>query len=212
MSNVALIIFAKRPALGQGKQRLALETSKEVAFSVAQALLENTLKAAEKIKYDIILSPSSSEDVEWAHALLRRNVICIPQRDGDLGERLLQIDREVRMLGYGKTIFIGTDAPTLTANDVKTASSALDLYQQVFIPASDGGVVLMASRKPWAQLDKIEWSTEKVFSQLKSIAVARGLSVRILETQTDLDDLSAYRELRQQLNGSKLKPLLEPYL
>jgi len=217
-SKTALIIFAKRPALGNGKQRLAKDTSKEIALTVAKYLLSNTLNIVEEYThsnfwpYDVFISPSSKNDTEWAHSLLDRNIICIPQHQGNLGQRLMQVDREVRMLGYYKTIFIGTDAPSLKLSDLEQAQNDLNVYQQTFIPATDGGVVLMASCRPWKDLDTVAWSTEKVFMQLKSIAIQQGLSFRSYAAQTDLDDLVAFKQLKNKLIDSPIYSLLKPYL
>lgn len=212
MEKTSLIIFAKRPALGLGKQRLAAETNKDVAFQVAEILLANTLERIKNVECDIIISPSTQDEITWAHGLLDKATICIPQREGNLGQRLMQVDKEARMLGYGRTIFIGTDAPFLSLNDIHSVKTALDNYSQVFIPATDGGVILMATKKTWLHLDKIEWSTEKVFSQLKSIAIQRGLSLRSFKAQTDLDDLAAYKQLRKKLDNHPLNELLDPFL
>ena len=187
ISKTALIIFAKRPALGNGKQRLAHETSKEIAFEIAKNLLQTTLSTVKNFDGDIVISPSTAKDSEWSHALLERPCISIPQREGKLGTRLMQVDREVRMLGYTNNIFIGTDAPTLSLKHIKQVKDHLQHYQQAFIPATDGGVVLMASCVPWSKLEQIEWSTEKVFMQLKSITVQQGLSCLLYTSPSPRD-------------------------
>lgn len=211
-SKTALIIFAKRPALGVGKQRLAKETRRLTAFLVAKELLKTTLNTVSNFTGDIIISPSNESDIEWSHTLLERSTLCIPQKDGGLGQRLMQVDKEARMLGYRKTIFIGTDAPCLSLDDINKTSDTLNQYGQAYIPASDGGVVLMANKKAWKSLDTVAWSTEKVFSQLKSIAIANGLSFRSFEQQTDLDDLEAYRIVRQSINNPTITQLLDKFI
>lgn len=201
--NTALIVFAKRPQLGQGKQRLARdigdETGEEKALAVAEQLLQLTLEMVRSWTDALIISPSEYGDSEWACDLAKRAVIAIPQQTGSLGQRLEQIDREVRMLGYTDLIFIGTDAPLLTIEQLKQIKFNLSRYDQVFMPASDGGVIVMASRVPWSGLEQVNWSTEKVFMQLKSLAVQQGLSVQIRSEQTDLDDLQAYKVLKPLL-------------
>ena len=212
MPKTALIIFAKRPSLGQGKQRLAAETNKDVAFQAAEILLDCTLNVVKSVAFDIIISPSTHDDISWSHGLLDKPTICIPQREGTLGQRLMQVDQEARMLGYIHTLFIGTDAPLLTTDALNSVNKSLCNYSQVFIPATDGGVVLMATNKAWRSLDKIEWSTEKVFTQLKSIAIQEGLSFRSFQAQTDLDDLAAYKQLSQKLDNNLINELLEPFI
>jgi len=194
--KTALIVFAKRPQLGQGKQRLAAEVGIKTAYAVAQHLLNITSILMQSWNASLVISPSETQDSAWANELVERANISIPQRSGSLGERLEQIDREVRMLGYTRLIFIGSDAPLLSAQHLKQVESALLQYKQVFIPATDGGVVLMASSVRWRKLTQVDWSTEKVFTQLKSLAIQQGLSVKLYQQQSDLDDLASYKSLR----------------
>lgn len=212
LPGTALIIFAKRPHPGQGKQRLANEIGVDKAFQAAEILLQLTLNIVENWKSTLIISPSDQSDSEWACELAQRAVIVIPQKTGSLGQRLQQIDHEVRMLGYTKLIFIGSDAPLLKLEDIEAVQASLDNYDQIFIPASDGGVVLMASRVPWSGLTQVKWSTEKVFPTLKSLAIQQGLCFQIKPEQTDLDDLKSFTvlkpELIKQQNNSLIKDLL----
>lgn len=210
--QTALILFAKRPHIGHGKQRLAEEIGVDKALEVANVLLEITLDTLTEWPDTLVISPSEQSDSVWACGLLDRVLISIPQKHGTLGARLEQIDREVRMLAYRHLIFIGTDAPLLSCTELNKVKASLEQYDQVFIPASDGGVVLMASRVPWSGLEQVPWSTEKVFMTLKSLAIQQGLSVQILKGQTDLDDMESFNKLKPQLikhNKQMHKPLLK---
>ena len=200
-THTALIIFAKRPHIGQGKQRLAADIGMEKAYVIAQLLLERTIETANKWLGPLILSPASVEDSLWASELCKREVIVIPQLDSDLGQRLQQVDREARMLGIEQCIFIGTDAPLLSIDDLNAVKIALKDDDQVYLPATDGGVVVMASRKPWQNLQTVTWSTKKVCSELKSLGKQQGLSVRLMQKLSDMDDLASLNEIKYELGA-----------
>ncbi len=203
--ETALIVFAKRPHIGQGKQRLAADIGPEKAYVIAQLLLERTIETINKWKGPLILSPSTSKDSEWASELCEREVIVIPQLEGQLGQRLEQIDTEVRMLGINECIFIGSDAPLFKLKDLNSVKTALRQDVQVFIPATDGGVVVMASRVAWKGLQTVSWSTKKVCKELKSLGVKQGLSVRLMQKLSDLDDLQSLLEIKAELKAHSKK-------
>jgi len=198
-AETAVIVFAKRPHIGQGKQRLAADLGPEKAFVIAHLLLERTIETVNQWQGPLILSPSSVEDSKWASELCQRETIIIPQIQGGLGQRLEQVDRETRMLGIDRCIFIGTDAPLLQINHITQIEDALNTKDQVYLPATDGGVVVMASRKPWANLQTVTWSTKKVCTELKSLGKEQGLSVQILQKLSDMDDLSSLNEIKDEL-------------
>ena len=210
--KTALIVLAKRPTLGQGKQRLAEQTGSKTALKIAEVLLKLTIDTVSKWDEALVISPSSQEDSEWACDLVEQPVIVIPQKQGSLGQRLEQIDNEVRMLGFTHLIYIGTDAPLLGINDLIEIKKNLERYDQVFLPANDGGVIVMASRVPWGSLEDIQWSTEKVFSQLKSLSIQQGLCFQILPEQTDLDDLKSFNLLTPKLTKRRENPLIQNLL
>ena len=202
-AQAALIVFAKRPHIGQGKQRLAEDIGTEKAYVIAQLLLEKTIETINQWQGPVIISPSDLEDAQWASELCEREVIVIPQFKDELGQRLEQIDQEVRMLGITHCIFIGTDAPLLDIDDLQKVKNALNEDDQVFIPASDGGVVVMASCKPWKNLDTVNWSTKKVCKELKSLGIQQGLTVRLMKVLSDIDDLAALNEIKPKLKSQK---------
>ena len=197
----ALIVFAKRPHIGHGKQRLADDIGQEKAYVIAQLLLERTIETTNKWRGPVIISPSDLEDAQWASELCEREVLVIPQLKGELGQRLEQIDREVRMLGITQCLFIGTDAPLLDIDDLQKVKDALNEDDQVFIPATDGGVIVMASCRPWKNLDSVSWSTKKVCKELKSLGIQQGLTVRLMKILSDIDDLAALNEIKAELKS-----------
>ena len=86
-------------------------------------------------------------------------VTIVPQIAGNLGQRLNALDQTLRLQGMQHLFFIGSDAPELLADDYAMARDALQHTDVALIPAADGGVVLMANRRPWPDLSNLPWSS-----------------------------------------------------
>jgi len=84
--------------------------------------------------------------------------------------------------------YIGSDAPVLAAEDYAAAREALVNHDTVLMPSSDGGVVLMASRKPWPELSGLPWSTASLGLSLAAGCRAEGHSLAVLSSSFDVDE------------------------
>jgi rSAM/selenodomain-associated transferase 1 len=184
-----LVIFCRRPALGSGKQRLARAIGPEKALAIATALLDCALEDARVWPHEVILSPASLEDAGWARELLDRPVLVAPQPEGNLGERLNAVDATLRARGFRKLLFIGTDAPSMTVDDLQAACDALAHCDVVLAPATDGGVTLMGSRVPWPVLADLPWSQQQLGAALQARCVEQHLTVTRLRTSYDVDEI-----------------------
>ncbi|SFO14044.1 hypothetical protein SAMN05216386_2750 [Nitrosospira briensis] len=190
-AQAALVLVCKRPASGIGKQRLAARLGQETASRIAEALLACALEDARHWPGPVIIAPSRSADYAWADALLpemRSKVDVKPQSAGNLGQRLNALDHELRGTGLEQLVYIGSDAPALTAADYATAIRALPNYDVVLKPAVDGGVVLMASRRHWPALDGLAWSTARLGTDLARCCRAAGHSMAELAHSFDVDE------------------------
>lgn len=207
-----LVIFCKRPALFQGKQRLAKTIGAEQTYVFALAFLNCALEDARDWPGPVVLSPASAEDHGWASTLLEREHQVLAQTDGCLGTRLQTVDQQLRNGGHDRIIFIGTDAPILTPHHYEEAISTLDHSDVVLSPASDGGVTIMGSRKGWPDMTNLPWSTDELGGALENLCRAQGLSVENMSPSYDIDleedllkiwhDLSGDpRPARQNLHG-----------
>jgi hypothetical protein len=190
-TEAALVLVCKRPASGIGKQRLAASLGQETARRIAEALLACALEDARGWSGPVIIAPSHPADYAWADALLpeiRSKVGVEPQSSGNLGQRLNALDNKLRNAGLEQLVYIGSDAPALTAADYETASRTLLNYDSVLKPAADGGVVLMASRRRWPALDGLAWSTARLGADLAGCCRAAGQSVAELAHGFDVDE------------------------
>ena len=191
MTESVLVLVCKRPASGIGKQRLAAGLGREAANHVAEALLACALEDARDWAGPVVIAPAHPADYGWADALLpqlRPRVRILPQATGNLGQRLNILDHELRSGGLEQLVYIGSDAPALAAADYAAANDALLHYDTVLTPAEDGGVVLMASRRPWPTLSDLPWSTVRLGVTLGDCCRAAGQSVATLPRGFDVDE------------------------
>ncbi len=197
MPQPTLILLCKRPAYGVGKQRLANKLGEEIALQIAQALLACALEDFLIWPGRLVISPASGRDQDWALNLChqtpqmhrRSDIEVIPQHEGNLGQRLNSLDKTLRESGHHQLIYIGSDAPDLGITDFMAASKALLNTDTVLKPTIDGGVSIMASRKPWPDLTELPWSTEKLCQNLSALCQDYGHSINTLSKGFDVDEM-----------------------
>ncbi|WP_304056339.1 DUF2064 domain-containing protein [Nitrosomonas communis] len=203
MVDMALVLVCKRPALGVGKQRMATNLGMERTQQIAQALLNCALEDAKSWNGPVVIAPASAEDHDWAATLLpsSRFIQIQPQTVGNLGQRLNELDNKLRYEGLKQLIYIGSDAPLLMQLDYAACRVALQHHDTVLIPATDGGVALMASCCPWPELADLPWSSGQLGAALIDCCRSAGQSVAILESRSDVDELADCLELVRLLQN-----------
>lgn len=183
----ALVLVCKRPALGHGKQRLAARLGKAAALAIAERLLDCALEDLQQWPGPRVIAPDAPEHCAWAGTVLPDS-LCLAQSPGNLGERLNELDRRLRAQGQRTLIFIGSDAPTLTTQHYRAVCAALVVTDTVLIAARDGGVVLMASRRPWPDLAALPWSGAELGRALGECCRRAGHTLRICGSSFDIDE------------------------
>lgn len=191
-----LVVFCKRPALFQGKQRLAKTIGAPQALIFAQAFLNCALEDARawtRSGYGpVVLSPASPDDRDWAMGLrdgglLDQGTLVLAQPEGGLGYRLWAIDQELRRRGFDRIIFMGSDAPMLKPQHFDAAARAFLTKDIMLSPADDGGVTLMGARIPWPDLTGLPWSTDKLGHALATYCADNGMTVENISPSYDID-------------------------
>ncbi len=180
-----IAVFAKAPVPGQVKTRLIPLLGAERAALAYRAMTRHALQIACAVApAQVSLWCAGAVDHPFlvscaeAAALTRYR-----QSDGDIGQRMADCLR--RCLRYhDRVLLIGTDAPVLTAGDLRGAEQALRFpVKMVFTPAEDGGYVLVGMRREdaaslgqalAAAFDGISWSTAAVMAQTRASCVAAG--------------------------------------
>jgi len=199
-----LLVFARVPALGRVKSRLAAGVGAPAALAVYLELLAITRAAvaAAGVPATVWLAdaagpvPSAAETQEWpglaAHC----------QAPGDLGQRMAAAFAAAFAAGAGRVALIGTDCPGLRAAHLTQACALLAEHDVVLGPATDGGYYLLGLRQPRPDLfEHKAWSTATVLADTLADAGRLGLRVALLPELRDVDtaaDLAAWRAYEKQ--------------
>jgi len=186
-STTTLVVFCRRPTSGRGKQRIAATIGVKLTHELADHLLATTLEDAVSWPGPVVIAPAEQSDRDWAAALLTGEHRVCAQTDGNLGERLNAVDRNLRSTSTEHLIYIGSDAPLLDTAYFEQARAALQSHDVVLGAAEDGGVVLMGARCAWPELAQLPWSGNDLGKQLELLCRQRGLSVQYLPARYDID-------------------------
>ena len=205
MKDPTLVVFCKRPKIGQGKQRLAAEIGKDKAFEIAKFLLACAFEDARNWKGPVILSPSDKDDIDWFRQYYGKKCTLLSQPLGNIGERIQWVDQELRNKGHNSLIYIGTDAPGLNSAYYQKACKALRLAEVVLGPAEDGGVTIMGSNSIWPALKKLPWSMDNLGISLLEHCLENGKTVEVLPQSSDVDLKSDLLKVKDYLVGDKRK-------
>jgi hypothetical protein len=195
-----LLIFTRFPEPGHVKTRLIPALGPEGAARLQREMTLHTVQWARElnrchgIEFEVRFAGG---DVPRMCAEFGDDVRCVPQCEGNLGDRLATAFAD----GSSRTIIVGTDCPELSASCVLKAFTALDNHDVVLGPATDGGYYLIGLNRPAPELFQgIAWGTSSVCAQTQRIAEDRGLSAALLVPLPDVDlpeDLPVWERVRQ---------------
>ena len=198
----ALIIFCKAPIAGQVKTRLQPAMTAEQAVAAHKQLTLMTLDRAFKHTLcPVILycAPDYEHDF-FQQCAVDYPVLLAKQQGEDLGARIHQAFVET-FSSYRHALLMGCDCPSLTAEDLHQALSALhEGRDAVLAPAEDGGYVLVGLNKPQAFLfNQMPWGSNQVMSETRRRANAAKLNWHGLTQQWDVDTIADWeRYLKTQ--------------
>ncbi len=186
-----LVIFARRPAWGVGKRRLAAGAGEAAAWRFQRFMLADlTRRLGRDRRWRTWLAITPDR-----HAGRFLGLPALPQGAGDLGERLRRL---LRALPPGPVVVIGTDIPGIETRDIAAAFRALGASDAVFGPALDGGYWLIGLKRRLRAIDPFEgvrWSSSDALAD--TLANLNGRRVAMLRSLEDIDDAEALARLRR---------------
>ncbi len=195
-----LIVFARYPEAGKTKTRLIPALGARGAAELHRQMAENTLARARELAQmrEAKRSPSGeSLTVEVRYAggnpeLMREwlgdGIICQPQSEGDLGDRMARAFSSAFRTRTKRAILIGTDCPGLDAPGIGEAFERLQQHDLILGPATDGGYYLIGLKRSIPELFRgICWGTSEVLQQTLAIALQMELSYSLLPELRDID-------------------------
>lgn len=188
MNAPVLCIFARVPAPGRVKSRLAAEIGAEAAVAAHCTLVEDTLHRLAGMAGVItelwLDDPDHAAGRAWG---ARWGLAVRGQQGRDLGARM-QFALASAVARSGAGVVVGTDCPPVDAGYVRQALTALDDHDIVLGPAADGGYGLIAGRCPAPELfEGIRWGTSSVLRQTLEAAADAGYRVARLPQIWDVD-------------------------
>ncbi|HKB37442.1 MAG TPA: TIGR04282 family arsenosugar biosynthesis glycosyltransferase [Gemmataceae bacterium] len=189
-------IFAKWPAPGQVKTRLAAVASDGWDARVATAFLADTLDRLAQIDARRLLAFAPTEEEVSFAELARGRYELIPQGPGDLGERLARFVAASLGEGAAAVVVVGTDSPTLPPAFVEQAFEELRHADIVLGPATDGGYYLVGCRRFHPSLfSAIDWSGTSVLRQTVERLTDPAWRLAVLPPWYDIDDFQDWQML-----------------
>ena len=199
MTDKALIIFIKNPAVGKVKTRLAATVGNARALAIYQKLTAITRQNAKLLRgvtcylyYDNFINFTD----EWSNKIFEKAA----QKGGDLGIRMFHAFSDI-FEKHAEAVIIGSDCPTLTAEMIEKAFDSLKKHDFVIGPATDGGYYLLGMTKGNLSMDifkNIAWSTSTVAAETEQRIKTAKKTVSFLENLTDIDAEKDWNEYVQK--------------
>ena len=201
MRRTRVLIFAKPPRMGLAKTRLAAGLGRTEARRIAHFTLARTMRAVRSSGLDVALYLAPEYALgetlggTWPPHLPR-----FSQGSGTLTERL---GKGLADSPNGPVLFIGTDAPDISATLLRQAVRALQRNDAVFGPADDGGFWLVSvNKRPGlpSLFDNVRWSGPHARADVQA-NLPSSFRLTLLETLQDLDEEPDWR----RWNANKLR-------
>jgi len=191
MQQPAIIVMTKVPGFTDVKTRLRPLLSEGQCVELAGCFLTDTITNLASI-FDHRIIAFTPEDGRDGIETLVGGHIYIPQRGGDLGQRLDAVIAEAFEMGFGPVIVIGADSPTLPADYLAQALDHLRSREDGVAvgPTDDGGFYLIGvSRLHKGMFDGVTWSSDKTCEQtVANIKNIRDVDLLVLPRWYDVDE------------------------
>jgi hypothetical protein len=203
--TVVVAVLTRSPSSG-GKTRLFQALGRSPDPDLLRALFLDTLDAAElpgTARVVCHTPPGASEEMR---ALVPDGVALLPQRTGDLGQRMQSVFDDLFALGAASVILIGSDLPSLPRAALVAARDALIARPAAVVigPARDGGYFLVGATSaaaPAAMLAAGGWGGPDVFARALSAAKRECHEVVLLPEESDVDTVEDLRRTATRSDG-----------
>lgn len=202
--NPGIGLFAKPPLPGRVKTRLTPPlTPEEAAGLYASFLSDLALMLDSEPSWDwVVYSTRPGEQEATWEAGVPRPKAWREQRGADLGARMESALGELLAEGRPAAALLGSDHPTISAEQIRSAMDALREADVVFGPTLDGGYYLVGLSRPAPGLfDGVPWSTPEVLEATLDRVDRLGLRPAFLPPWYDVDTPADLAFLRGHLEA-----------
>ena len=194
--DTVILLFAKAPVEGKVNTRLIADIGVQAATQLQHDLIVQRLlmlTQANLCAVSLMCSPDVQDDY-FVQCKKQYPVTLLQQSGADLGKRMLNGIRQA-LQQYRYCIVIGTDAPALDEVLISQAIERLKAGSEVvFVPAEDGGYVLVGLQKPYEFLFQgIRWGSAEVMQQSRHKLKKNSISFKELATCWDIDRVEDYQ-------------------
>lgn len=221
-----VVLFAREPAPGRVKTRLARRIGDGAAAALYAAFLEDlAAELPDPARWDSVLAYAEPEAGSFLRKTFGPPWAFAPQGEGPLGDRLRRFFEDALSGVPADVVVVGSDAPTLSKADLEGAFRTLEEGAEiVFAPSHDGGFSLigMAAARggegrpgapgnssegglgaPGDFLEGVRWSTAHALEDCRSAAERLGRRVALLSSVPDVDELEDLAALSSSLAHSE---------
>lgn len=188
----ALIIFTRLPIKKHTKTRLMPYFSPKKCVSLHKAILNDLSLEIKKLKevdifiyYDV--PKSFPDDISELVDIFGHMYMYKRQYGSDIGEKMYRAMQEVKELGYGAVVLVGSDIPKLGHTDIKKAFTSLTYHDISLGLTQDGGYYLIGMKE-----------IEQAIFGLKSYGnagVAQQTMAKIKECNKSFDIIGVRRDV-----------------
>lgn len=165
---VSIAILARAPIVGQVKTRLIPLLGAAGAARLQAWLLQRTVASAlaAAVGPVTLWCDGDAQHADFALCRSFAGVTLRQQPQGDIGLRMLMALQESSTTSG--TLVIGTDCPARTDAHLRLAAQCLQDHDAVFLPAEDGGYVLVGMQTPEPHVfDRVAWGSDRVMAQTR---------------------------------------------
>jgi hypothetical protein len=188
-TDTPVLVFARAPVPGEAKTRLVPVLGAEGAATLSARLARraiDTAFAAALGQVELWCAPDAKHPF-FAECTRRYPLVLLEQGDGDLGARMARA-LESALSNHPRAVLIGSDCPALAPEDIAAAAGALEAHDVAFVPAEDGGYVLIAARRTDPRLfDAIPWGGGQVMRRTRDRLRELGWRWVELPSRWDVD-------------------------
>ncbi len=194
--DTIILLFAKAPVAGTVNTRLIPDIGVGQATRLQYDLIHqrlSMLSEANLCQFKLLCSPDT-EDECFQQCQQRYGIVLSAQAGDDLGERMFNAV-QAALQDYRYCIVIGTDAPALDGVLIGQAIESLHTGPEVvFVPAEDGGYVLLGLQQAHDFLfQRIAWGSSQVMSQSCHQLKLNKIAYTQLASCWDVDRLEDYQ-------------------
>ena len=184
------MVFARAPIPGQTKTRLIPALGEAGAARLHAEMIYQSLEKAtalRNVEAELWCTPDTNHRF-FVSCADTYEVQLRQQSGSDLGERMRNAFAASPDRSPG-VILIGSDCPELTVNDLKRTMRILHNEAEVVLgPATDGGYVLIALRRPVPDLfADMPWGSDQVAELTRGRLRDLGMRWRELPARNDID-------------------------